>query len=351
MAAERISHQSTISGDRALEVVDRYRSAVEDHFTVEALSNEFPRFVQYLGSDALYLANAADNQAGTFKWRGAIVGATELYEQGERSILVPSAGNALRGSALAAKFLGMDIHGVVPRTAPRAKSEGAREELWNDPRFQLHVVGESFNDSLSWALRHPELGALLHPFDNPNVARGQGTIADDIFSSPEGDSIEHIVVEIGGGGLAEGILRRRDELERKDVIVHAIQASGSNSLELSLQRGEITPATAPNLRYGGSAVSKISERALEICSDADNFNVYTVSDDEVDRLIDDYEADRRDSDRQATPNFEPTTLVAIAGLRQVVQAHPNERIVVIGSGYNDSLRPLSHTNTAFRTWR
>lgn len=351
MTRERSFDNTAIDGDKALEIVNDYRAKVEDNFVVTELEREFPRFAQYLGSNALFLANTADNLAGAFKWRGAIVGATQLYEQGIHSIVVPSAGNALRGSVLAARFLDMNIHGVVPTTASRAKKEGARE-LWDDPRFQLHVVGDSFNESHAWAREHPELGVLLHPFDNPNVVRGQGTIADDIFASPDGDETKHIVVELGGGGQLEGVIKRRDELGRSDVIIHAIQAEGSDSLGRSLENDEVTNATAPNPRYGGSAVLRVSDSAFETARDAKNFELYTVADEEVDQLIGSYEADRSDLDRQNTPNFEPTTLVAVAGLRQVIQAYPNERAVVIGSGYNDTLRPQAPASrSAFSTWR
>jgi threonine dehydratase len=349
MTRERLFDNRVVDGDRALEIVNNYRTSVEDHFAIAELEREFPRFAQYLGSKALYLANAADNLAGAFKWRGAIVGATRLYEQGVRSIVVPSAGNALRGSVLAAKSLGMNIHGVVPTTAPRVKKEGARE-LWDDPRFLLRTEGESFNQSLTWARKHPELGVILHPFDDPNVVRGQGTIMDDIFALG-GDEIKHIVTEIGGGGLLEGLIQRRDELG-KDVVIHAVQAQGSDSLGRSLQNDRLTPATAPNPLYGGSAVSIVSESAFDATRDAKSFELYTVSDEEVGYLIGDYEADRAELDREATPNFEPTTLVAVAGLRQVIQAYPNEGVVVIGSGYNDTLRPQAPASrSAFSTWR
>jgi threonine dehydratase len=358
MTGERSFDNRVVDGDRALEIVNTYktrtkdRPTVEDHFTVEKLRDEFPRFAQFLGADALYLANAADNLAGTFKWRGAIVGATQLYERGVRSILVPSAGNALRGSALSARFLEIGIHGVVPTSAPRTKSEGAKEELWNDPRFQLHVEGNSFNDSLGWAMDHPELGALLHPFDDPNVIRGQGTILDDILASENGGEVSRIVVPVGGAGLLAGILTRRDELQRYDIAVDAIEAEGSHSLSLSLDNNEISTADKPNPRYGGSAVKRIGRYAFEICRDAKNLHLHVAPDTEVDQLVDSYEADRYDLYRNDTPNFEPTTLVAISGLRQVTHAHPNEHIVVVGTGYNDSLRPQVPTRqSAFRTWR
>ena len=103
--------------------------------------------------------------------------------------------------------------------------------------------------------------------------------------------------------------------------------------------GRVVDAEAPNARYGGSAVRRIGDYTLSVCRDADNLRTLTVSDDEVDMLTESYEQDRYDLWRQDTPNFEPTTLVAVAALKQLVAKHPGEPMVVIGTGYNDSLWP------------
>lgn len=333
-------------GDEAYEIVDAHRREVEDHFRVEELEREFPTFARHLGSDAVFLANAADNLAGAFKWRGAFVGVHALKKEGATAAVSPSAGNALRGGALAAKSAGLDYHGVVPVSAPHQKKEGARQ-LYDSTRFQLHVVGNSFDESLAWALKRPDLGALLHPFDDPNVAAGQGTITDDILQSFLGWDTKHIVVPTGGGGLTAGILRRLEELNRSDILVHAVEAEGSNSLSKSLQEGRIVEADIPNSRYGGSAVRRIGDHTLSVVMGAKNVRLHTAMDHEVDMLINDYEQDRDELWRKDTPNFEPTTLVAVAGLRQVVQALPKEPTVVIGTGYNDALQPVVGPRRSF----
>lgn len=329
--------QANTYGDEALKVVDRYRAAVHDRFRVDTLDNEFPYYSRRLGSTGLYLARAGDNDAGAFKWRGAMNGAVALQKKGASSLVVPSAGNHARGAVLAARELDMDVRVVVPETAPPAKKEGLRE-LWDSPKFQLHTVGNSFDESLAWALEHPEHGELLHPYDNAQVAAGQGTVVDDLFA--EMPVVDHIVLPVGGGGLLAGVLNRLRETSHSDsTTVHAVEADGSNSLSESLARNQLTAVEHPNDRYGGSAVRQIGNHALAICRNSNNLDVLRVSDQEVDDVIDNYEQSRNDTWRNDTPNYEPTTLVAIAGLAHVARNNPNQTIVVIGTGHNDSLRP------------
>lgn len=323
-------------GDKAYEIIDRYRAEVDDHFEVEPLDREFPYLAYRLGVSGLYLAQAAANEAGTFKWRGALVGAAALQEQGAESLIVPSAGNHARGAILAAKLLGMDIHVVVPQTAPPAKKEGLKD-LWDSPRLTVHAIGDSFDEALSWAKEHADYGALLHPYDDPHVAAGQGTIADDMLAQQP--AIEHIIMPIGGGGLLAGIRHRLDELGRYDITLYAAEAEGSNSLSKSLANQEVTTADQPNRRYGGSAVRRIGHNTLAVCQTSAGIHTVGVRDEEVDYVISEYEQARFELMRESTPHYEPTTLVAVAGLTQVVAKHPHESTVVIGTGHNDRLRP------------
>lgn len=320
----------------ALTIVREHRSFVHDHFRLEALSREFPRLSYQLGKQGIYLTVASDNDAGTFKERGAIVKATRLKAEGVTSLIAPSAGNHARGSILAAKALGLDIHAVVPTTAPPAKKEGLRN-LWDSPKLTIHTVGGSFDESLAWALTNPQYGALLHPYDDPWIVRGQGTLANDILEANGG--IDHIVVPVGGGGLAAGIMQELNEMGRSDVIVHAVQAHGSDSLARSIEHGSSTHATKPNQRYGGSAVRTIGREGLAIFQRYSNFRITNVSDQAVEGVTMDYTQDRSDNDRQRTPNFEPTTLVALAGLYSISAAYPGENIAVVGTGYNAPLWP------------
>jgi threonine dehydratase len=322
-----------VTGNEALRIVDSYRESVEDTSQIEALEREFPSYAESLGAGAVRLFRADLNKTGAFKWRGAIVGATALAEQGATHLIVPSAGNHARGAVWAASELGLAVTPVVPTTAPAQKSEGLRE-LWDDPRLTIKVIGTSFNESLAWAEQQP-YGKILHPFGEL-VIPGQGTVADDILR--QHPNVQKIILAVGGGGLAAGILRRLEELGRTDIQVIAAEAEGSNSARKSLAAGELQPADSPNLRYGGSAVKLMGRRALNIFARSDNFHILPVPESDVNELIELYRRDREINQQDAWPNLEPTSLVAIAALRQQRQ---NESTVVVATGHNDALPTLA----------
>jgi threonine dehydratase len=326
------TNNSKSLGDEAIEIINRYRHDAEDNFRVEALECEFPSLSQELSMDNIFLARTGDNLTGAFKWRGALVGAIALQKQGAKSLVVPSAGNHARGAILAAKLLNMGIHVVVPETAPPAKKEGLKD-LWHSSKLHIHTVGKSFDESLEWALAHPEYGELLHPYDNPHVAAGQGTIVDDIVKRI--CNVSDIVLPIGGGGLYAGVLNRARELGL-DTTIHAAEASGSNSFSKSIASGKITTANNPNPRYGGSAVRQIGNHTLATYHKyPNNTCVITISDDEVMEVTKNYNKDL--TVRRSTHNYEPTTIVAITGAARITRAHSTGNVVIIGTGHNDSL--------------
>lgn len=326
------------NGDEALEIVNRHRADVEDHFRVDPLEVELPTLSYRIGRRGIYLAEAADNLAGAFKWRGALVGATKLQEQGYDSLVVPSAGNHARGAILAARILGMSIHVVVPKTAPPAKKEGLKD-LWDDQNLNIHAVGQTFDEAYDWAIMNGHLGALLHPYDDPNVLAGQGTLVDDTLAALDDPSrLRHYVVSSGGFGGPSGALKRFQELGRHDVIVHAVEADGSNSLSKSIDKNEVTDADSPNARFGGSAVLRIGEHGFHIYQDnPNNLKPIGVSDAEVDHVTHEYELDRKDLLREDTPNYEPTTLKAMAALPKIALKYTHGDIVVVGTGHNAPL--------------
>ncbi len=333
----QIFERTILSADEAYKIIDAHRSDVADQFSVETLDREFPTLARELGHSGLFLARLDDNEAGTFKWRGAMVGAEALARDGEETIVVPSAGNHARGGILAARTLDLYVTTIVPESAPPAKKAGLRH-LLDSSQLDVKVVGASFDESLAFALDHPELGALLHPYDDRNVIRGQGTSAIDVLEAiPD---VKHIVLPVGGGGLLAGVRQQLDEQGQEDVMVHAIEAEGSNSLSLSLLADEVTRANKPNSKYGGSAVHKIGSHAFTICQNHPGITVWQVSDTEVEALTSTYEQDRHDLWREDTPNYEPTTLVAVAGLKKVARAHSGEPMVVLGTGHNDTLWPV-----------
>lgn len=320
----------------AYKIVDYYRPAVDDRTRAETLDTEFPYYAQTLGLQAVTLIDLSDNLSGTFKWRGAFVGASQLKEQGVDHMIVPSAGNHARGAVLAAKVLDMDVTIAVPASAPPAKRQHLRD-LWDSHQLRVVTAGTTFDESLAWALAQE--GDLLHPYDDPAVISGQGTAADDILSSVP--DVQHIVTPIGGGGLAAGIQQRLVELGRDDITIHLAEAEGSNGLRKSIREGVLTDADAPNVRFGGSCVKRAGHNAFELFRTQPNLSIIQVPESDVDELSYWYDLSRHELMRTTLPNFEPTSLVAVAALKQL--RHLEGQTVVLGTGKNDTIYPSKQT--------
>lgn len=319
-------HPAT-TGNEALELIRRYRSHMADVPSIEPLAHEFPYLTHELGLQGVTLFDLSANRAGTFKWRGALAGADHLRRQGTPGLIAPSAGNHARGAILAGELFGLPTTVIVPTTAPELKQQGLRG-LWDSTLLRVYARGRHFDDTLPYVDSFS--GDLLHPYDDPSVIAGQGTIVDDLLQLKP--SVEHIVLPVGGAGLTAGVVSRLTELGKGTVKVHAMQAAGSDSLSRSLATGHVVEATAPNKRYGGSAVTHVGTYALDLCRRAENLTVYTVPDQAVFGVAELYEQGRQDLLRQNTPNFEPTTLVAVAGLGQLAAEYTN--VVVLGTGQN-----------------
>lgn len=335
MTAELLTRSPELTpSEKALSIIDAYRDEFEDRTTVAPLDMEFP-YMRVDNKDSIYMLETGDNLAGAFKWRGALAGAFALQQAGHERLVVPSAGNHARGAVLAAKALGMAVEVVVPRTAPHAKREGLRE-LWDDPRNRVHVHGETFDESLRYAKEFVETqgGALLHPYDDEHVKRGQGTIVHDLLREKE--DVDHLVVPVGGAGLLGGILDELQELGRSDVHVTAVEAPGSNSLSRSQAEGTLVSAEAPNQAYGGSAVKRIGGGALRSAMRYPNLSVVTADQADVDYVVETYQQSRANLMRTDIPAFEPTSLVTVAGLYRV-DVEKYENTVVVGTGHNAPL--------------
>jgi threonine dehydratase len=342
MATQTLEQQTFTEGDAAIANIDHYRAVVDDHTRLDPLETEMPTLAHHLyrlGAGALYLLYTDDNEAGAFKWRGAFNKAAALKEAGVEEIVVPSAGNHARGAVLAARHFGLRANIVVPTTAPYAKKEGLHE-LWQSPDLRIFAQGSTFNQSLEYALKHPELGTLFHPYDDTEVIAGQGTIADDI-ERLAAERIDHVVMPVGGGGLLAGVMQRFHELNNTHTLFHAVEPQGSNSLSRSIEAEKPIAVEAPNQRYGGTAVQKIGQKTFAIIQRyQDRLTIHHTSDEEIAQEHTEYLGDRKDKDHENTPEFEGATLVAISGLTQVVAlVHPGESIVVLGTGHNAPLDP------------
>ncbi len=198
--------------------------------------------------------------SGSFKIRGAASKVLSLDPARVRGVVAASAGNHARGVARAARAAGIPAVLVMPVWAPVSKSAAARREGGDGVRIVHH--GESFDDAARRAgeIAAAEGFAVVHPFDDPLVIAGQGTLGLELLES--GGVPGTIYVPVGGGGLLAGIGAAVKEKHPGAEIV-AVQAAGASSLVPSLAAGRPVECGAVRTIADGIAVRRMSERTFE----------------------------------------------------------------------------------------
>lgn len=188
----------------------------------------------------VYLKPENMQKTGAYKLRGAYYKISTLTdEERAKGLITASAGNHAQGVAYAAKAYGCKATIVMPTTTPlmkvnRTKSYGA----------EVVLHGDVYDEAAAHALKLAEENGytFIHPFDDPTVATGQGTIAMEIIK--ELPLVDYILVPVGGGGLATGVSTLAKLLNPKIKII-AVEPAGANCLQASLEAGK--PVTLPSV--------------------------------------------------------------------------------------------------------
>ena len=223
----------------------------------------------------VYLKPENMQVTGAYKIRGAYFKTSTLTEEERaKGLITASAGNHAQGVAYAAKAYGCKAVIVMPETTPlmkvnRTKSYGAEVVLHGD------VYDEACEYAYQLAEEHGY--TFIHPFDDPAVATGQGTIAMEIVK--ELPLVDYILVPIGGGGLATGVSTLAKLLNPK-IRVIGVEPEGAACMKASLERGEVTTLPTVNTIADGTAVKTPGTNIFPyIQKNIDE--VITVSDDEL----------------------------------------------------------------------
>lgn len=186
---------------------------------------------------------------GAYKLRGAYYKISTLTEEERaRGLITASAGNHAQGVAYAAKCYGAKATIVMPTTTPlikvnRTKGYGAEVVLYGD------VYDEACEKAYELAAEHGY--TFIHPFDDLDVATGQGTIAMEIIK--ELPTVDYILVPIGGGGLATGVSTLA-KLLNPQIKVIGVEPAGANCMQASLAAGEVVTLPRVNTIADGTAV-------------------------------------------------------------------------------------------------
>lgn len=268
----------------------------------------------------------------SFKVRGAYNKMVQLsQEERSRGVIAASAGNHAQGVALAAVKLGVKATIVMPITTPAIKVESVREK-----GGEVLLYGDTFNDAYNYAVQVMTERDLtfIHPYDDPDVIAGQGTIGMEILSRSV-DKPDAIFVPVGGGGLLAGISVYVKFLN-PEIKVFGVEAQDSACLQAAMEAGERIKLDEVGIFADGVAVNMIGEETYRVIKENID-GVITVSTDEICAAI----KDIYDDTRSIT---EPAGALAIAGLKKYVDenAISDQKLLAVNSGANINFDRLRH---------
>ena len=229
----------------------------------------------------VYLKPENMQVTGAYKIRGAYYKISTLsQEEKERGLITASAGNHAQGLAYAAQAAGVPATIVMPTTTPLVKVNNTK-----DYGAKVILHGETFDDAAELAGKLAEEDGLtyVHPFNDPAIATGQGTISYEIFQDlPD---VDVILVPIGGGGLATGVSTLA-KLLNPNVTVIGVEPTGAASMKASLEAGRVVTLDKVETIADGVAVKTPGDQIFPyIQQNIDD--IITIDDDElVDAFLD-----------------------------------------------------------------
>ncbi len=270
----------------------------------------------------------------SFKLRGAYNKLAQLSpEELATGVICASAGNHAQGLALAALKLGVKATIVMPRTTPQIKVDAVRNR---GARVILH--GDTYDEASQHAQKLvTERGLIyVHPYDDPDVIAGQGTIGMEILRQHPG-RLDAVFVPVGGGGLCAGVAAFIKYV-RPEIRIIAVEPEEAACLKAAMDKGRRVTLKEVGIFADGVAVARIGKETFRILRKTVD-EVITVSTDEICAAIKDIFDDTRSI-------AEPAGALALAGLKKYIEntGARDQTLLAIDSGANtnfDRLRYIS----------
>ena len=268
----------------------------------------------------------------SFKLRGAYNKLAQLDRtELDNGVICSSAGNHAQGVALAAQRLGVPATIVMPVTTPSIKVD-AVDSLGG----KVVLYGDAYDDAYAHAMELAEERDLVfvHPFDDPDVIAGQGTIGVEILEQAT-DPIDAVFVPIGGGGLMAGIATYLKQTDPSIRIV-GVQAEDSSGMRDSIAAGAPVTLEHVGIFADGVAVRRVGDETFRLCQKYVD-EIVTVDTDQICAGIQDIFEDTRSI-------VEPSGGLAVAGIKKYLQSNDSDgkRFVAINCGANVNFDRLRH---------
>ncbi len=260
----------------------------------------------------------------SFKLRGAYNKMVRLPEARRRQgVITASAGNHAQGVTLSAQKLGCRAVVVMPVTTPQIKIDAVQSR-----GGEVVLAGESYDEAYARALELEKREKLtfVHPFDDPDVIAGQGTIGMEILRQHP-DPIDAIFCPVGGGGLIAGVAAYVKRLRPETKLI-GVETTDADAMDRSLKTGRRVMLGNVGLFADGTAVKQVGHETLRLCREYVD-DMVLVDTDALCAAIKDVFEDTR-------AVLEPAGALAIAGAKEYARRHhlKNRTLVAVASGAN-----------------
>ena len=300
---------------------------------VESPLEPAPLLSQRLDNDLL-LKREDMQEVFSFKLRGAYNKMAQMTPAGRaRGVVTASAGNHAQGVALAAQTLGCEAVIVMPVTTPQIKINAVKSR---GARVILH--GDSYDEAQTHAqqLAINEQRLFVHPYDDPEVIAGQGTIGMEILRQ-HSKPLHAIFVPVGGGGLIAGIAAYVKRLRPQTKII-GVEPVDADTMYQSLRQGRRVQLQQVGLFADGVAVKQVGEETFRLCQALVD-EIILVDTDAICAAIKDVFEDTRSI-------LEPAGALSIAGAKAYVTREKwhGKTLVAVASGANMNFDRLRHVS-------
>ena len=260
----------------------------------------------------------------SFKIRGAYNKMAKLSPQAlKRGVICASAGNHAQGVALSASYLGVRAVIVMPTTTPQIKIDAVKNR-----GGEVVLAGESYSDAYAHAieLEKAEKLTFVHPYDDPDVIAGQGTIAMEILRQHP-KPLHAVFCCVGGGGLIAGVAAYIKRV-RPDVKIIGVEAVDACAMTQSLEKGERVELEQVGLFADGAAVKLVGAETFRLCQQYVD-EMILVDNDAICAAIKDVFEDTRSI-------LEPAGALAVAGAKEWAKRNKlrDKTLVAVASGAN-----------------
>jgi len=275
-----------------------------------------------LGNE-VYLKREDQQPVFSFKLRGAYNKMSHLSrEQLERGVVACSAGNHAQGVAKAASMLGCRAVIVMPLATPLIKVNSVRMHGGDNVEVRLH--GQNYDEAAAEATRLQLQDGLsmIHPFNDPYVIAGQGTIGMEILKEMVAKPLEYIFVCCGGGGMLAGIAAYVKRV-RPHVKVIGVEAADAAGMTESLKHGKVVTLSHVGLFADGAAVRTVGDETFRICRALVD-DMVTVTTDQICNAI-------KLSYNDARVVLEPAGALAVAGMKHYAEIHGIQGAIMVAT--------------------